>query len=62
MRNQGNIPHPLGLTNPKDIAIYNAFSSKLVVVTQYYDEDVLNHFGLLDDIHWLFAWTGRVNL
>jgi len=32
--------------------------SKLVVATRYYDEDVLNHFGLLDDICWLFARGG----
>jgi len=58
MRNQGNITYPLSLTNPEHIARYNALSSKLVVATRYYDEDVLNRLGLLDDIHWLFAWGG----
>ena len=55
MRNRGNIPHPLGLTNPKHIARYNILSSKLLVATRYYDEDVLNCLELLYDIHWLFA-------
>jgi len=55
MRNQGNIPHPLGLANSKHIARFNALSSKLVAATRYYDEDVLNHLRLLDDICWLFA-------
>jgi len=45
IRSRGNIPHPFGLTNPEHIARYNALSSKLVVATQYYDEDVLNHLG-----------------
>ena len=26
-----------------------------MVATQYYDDEVLNHLGLLDDIYWLFA-------
>jgi len=33
-------------------------SSKLLVATQYYDEDVLNRLGLLDDICWLFSKRG----
>ena len=56
MGTRGNVPHLLGLTNPYRIARYNALSSKLVVATQYYDKDVLNHLRLLDDIGWLFAW------
>ena len=60
MRNQVNIPDSLGLTNPEYIARYNSLSSKLVVATQYYDEDVLNRLGFLDDIRWLFA-RGRIS-
>ena len=33
-------------------------SSKLVVATRYYDEDLFTRFGLLDDIHWSFALGG----
>jgi len=58
MRNRGNIPHPLGLTNPQQITGYNASSSKLLVATRHYDEDVSNHLGLLDDMRWLFARGG----
>jgi len=58
MRNRGNIPHPLGLTNLEHIARYNALSSKLVIATRHYDGDVLNHLGILDDIRWLFARGG----
>ena len=29
-----------------------------MVVVRYYDEDVLNRLGLLDDICWLFSKGG----
>ena len=57
-KNRGNMPHPLSLTNPEHMTICNALSGKLVVATLYYDEDVLNHLGLLDDICWFFAGGG----
>ena len=50
-RNQDNFPNPLGLTNSDHIATYNVLSSKLVVATCYYDEDLLIQLGLLDCIH-----------
>jgi len=49
--NRGNIPNPRGLTHPKHIARYNNLSTKLVVATRYYDEDLLTRLDLLDDIH-----------
>jgi len=30
-------------------------SSKLVVTTRYFDEDLLTRLRFVDDIHWLFA-------
>ena len=59
IRNWGNIPHPLDLTNPEYITRYNALNSKLLVAARYYNEDVLSCFKLLDDIHQLFA-RGRM--
>ena len=58
MCNRSNIPNPLVLTNPEHVARYNAFSSKLVVATCYFDEDLLIGLGLLDAICWLFAHGG----
>ena len=59
MRSRGNIPHPVGLTDLEHIVRYNALSSKLIVATRYYDEDMLNYLRLLDNIHCLFA-RGRM--
>jgi len=33
-------------------------SSKIIIVTQYFDEDLLTSLGLLDDVRWLFAHGG----
>ena len=52
MRKLGNIPNPLGLTHPEHVARYNVLSSKIVISTQYYDEDLLTQLSLLDNIHW----------
>ena len=52
---QGNVPYPLGLTNPEHIARYNCLSERIVVVARYYDEELLGRLGLLDDIRRLFA-------
>ena len=30
----------------------------MIVATRYYDEELLGHLGILDDIHWLFAQEG----
>ena len=58
MRARGNIPHPLGLTNPDHIARYNFLNERIVIATRYNDEDLLARLGLLDDIRWLFARGG----
>jgi len=58
IRNRGNISNPLGLTHPKHVARYNVLSSKVVVATHYYDENLLTRLDLLDDISWLFARGG----
>ena len=50
MRNRGNLANPFGLTNPEHVARYNALSTKLIVATQYFDEDLLTSLVLLDDI------------
>ena len=55
MRAQGNIPHPLGLTNPDHVARYNCLNECMVVATRYDDEELLVLLGMLDDIRWLFA-------
>jgi len=41
VRARGNIPHPLGLTNPDDIVRFNCLNERTVVATRYYDEDLL---------------------
>ena len=53
-----NIPHPLSLTNPYHVARYNCLNGRIIVVTQYYDEDLFARLGMLDDIRWLFARGG----
>jgi len=53
-----NIPHPLGLTHPEHVARYNCLNEHMVIATRYYDEDLLARFGILDDIHWVFARGG----
>ena len=45
-----NISHPLGLTNPDHAARYNCLNECMIVATRYYDEELLAHLGLLDDI------------
>jgi len=55
---QDNIPHLLGLTNPVHVARYNCLNKQMVVVTRYYDEELLARLGMLDDIRWLFARGG----
>ena len=50
-----NIPHPLGLTHPDHVAPYNCLNERIVVVTKYYDKDLLAKLGILDDIIWLFT-------
>ena len=55
---RGNAPHPVGLTNPTHIERYNCLSSRSVVATRYYDEELLVQMGLLEDIRWLFARGG----
>lgn len=55
---RGKVPHPLVLTNPKHIVGYTCLNERIVVATRYYDEELLGHLGLLDDIRWLFAWEG----
>jgi len=54
-RAQGNIPHPLSLTNRDHVARYNCLNERMVVVIWYYDEELLARLGMLDDIRWLFA-------
>jgi len=52
---QGNIPHPLVLTNLKYVARYACLNELIDVATRYYNKELLGHLGLLDDIQWLFA-------
>jgi len=59
-RMQGTAPHPFGLTNSDHIARYNALSSRRIVATRYFDDDLLTNLGLMDNIHWLFARGGLV--
>jgi len=44
--------------NPTHIECYNCLSSHSVVATRCYDENLLVQMGLLEDIRWLFAWSG----
>ena len=55
---QGNAPHPLGLVNLSHIEHYNCLSSRSVVATRYYDDELLVQLGLLEDIRWLFGRGG----
>jgi len=57
-RTQGITPNPLGLTHREHVARCNVLSSKLVVATHYYNEDLVTRLGLLDDFHWLFTRGG----
>ena len=54
-RTRGNPPPFLGLTNLEHVARFNCLSSRRIVVIRYYDDELLNQMGLLDDIRWLFA-------
>jgi len=56
---QGNIPHPLGLTNPDHVATYACMNERMVMATHYYDEQLLRYLEMLDNIWWLFA-RGRM--
>jgi len=47
---RGNIPHPPIFTHPDQVARYNCLNKRMVVVTRYYDEDLLARLGILDDI------------
>ena len=58
MRVRGNILHPLGLTHLDHVTRYNYLNECMVVVTSYYDEELLAQLGMLDDIRWLFARGG----
>ena len=40
------------------IAHFNYLSSRRIVATRYYDDELLNQMDLLDDIRWLFATGG----
>jgi len=44
-----------GYTNANHVARYNGLGSSLVVDTCYFNKNLLTCFGLMDDIHWLFA-------
>ena len=52
---RGNVPHPLGLTNPEHVARYNCLNDRIIVATRYYDEELWGRLGLLDDKRSLFA-------
>ena len=58
MRAQGDVHNPLSLTNLDHVAGYNCLNERMVVATQYYDEELLARLGMLDDIRWLFARGG----
>ena len=47
---RGNAPHSLGLVNLSHIEHFNYLSSRSVVTTHYYDEELLVQMGLLDDV------------
>ena len=57
-RAQGNISHPLGLTNLDHVARYNCLNEHVAVATRYYVEDLLARLRILDDIYWFFARGG----
>ena len=61
-RAEGNIPHPLDLTNLDHVARYNCLNERMVVATQYYDEELLACLGMLDDIRWFIARGGMGHL
>jgi len=46
------------LTNPDHIPTYNSLNERMVVATRDYEEELLAHLGMLDDIRWLFAPSG----
>jgi len=48
---RANIPHPLSLTHPNHVARYNLLNEGMVIATRYYDEDLLDRLGILDDIY-----------
>ena len=50
-RTYGNALKPLALTNPHYVARYNTLCSMLIVITKYFDEDLLTDLGLMDGIH-----------
>jgi len=52
---QGNIPYPLSLTNPDHVARYAYLNECMVMAIHYYDEELLGHLVMLDDILWLFV-------
>jgi len=58
---QDNAPHPLGLINLSHINCFSCLSSRCMIATHYYDEELLFQMGLLEDIRWLFArgWMGQ---
>jgi len=57
-KTKGNASHPYGLTHPDHIARYNSLNGRVIVHTCFYDEDLLNQLGLLNDIRLLFARGG----
>ena len=50
VRTQGNSAHPVGLIYPNHVVCYTCLSSRLVIATRFYDEDLLAQLGSLDDI------------
>ena len=56
---EGNALHPLSLVNPSHIERFNCLSSRSIVATRYYDEELVIQMCLLDDIRWLFV-RGRM--
>jgi len=52
------MPHPLGLTNPGQVASYACLNERMTVATHYHDEELLGCLGMVHDIHWLFARGG----
>jgi len=55
---RGNAPHPLGLVNLSHIERFKCLSSRSIVATRYYDEELVIQMGLLKDIKWLLARGG----
>jgi len=49
-RSQGNVPYPLGLTNHDHVVRYACLNKRMIVATYYYDDELLGHLGMLDDI------------